>query len=109
MPPARSGTDGSWSWPNRADGQCETGPADGVPCGGFVGPLASEVSSMLGAGIPISPGPSEGGGWWVRILDAVGLVLALLGLTWWARLWGSAPSATQEEPKVPSSEVKKAA
>jgi len=64
---------------------------------------------MLGAGVPMSPVPSEGGGSWVWILVAVAVVLAFLALTWWARLWGRASSAAEEEPKVPSSEAKKAA
>lgn len=64
---------------------------------------------MLGAGVPISPMPSEGGGSWVWALVAVGVVLGFLALTWWAKLWGRASSATEEEPKVPSFEAKKAA
>jgi hypothetical protein len=64
---------------------------------------------MLGAGFPVSPVPSEGGGSWVWALVAVGVVLAFLALTWLARLWGRASSATEEEPKVPSSEAMKAA
>jgi hypothetical protein len=107
--PARSGTDGSQSWPSRADGHGVTGPVARVPRGAFVGTLASEVSTMLGAGAPMSPVPSEGGGSWVWILVAVAVVLAFLALTWWARLWGRASSAAEEEPKVPSSEAKKAA
>jgi hypothetical protein len=57
----------------------------------------------------MSPVPSEGGGWWIWTLVAVAVVLAFLALTWLARLWGRASSATEEEPEVPSSEAKKAA
>jgi hypothetical protein len=71
--------------------------------------LVSEVRRMLGAGVPMSPVPSEGGGSWIWTLVAVAVVLAFLALTWLARLWGRASSATEEEPKVPSFEAKKAA
>jgi hypothetical protein len=64
---------------------------------------------MLGAGVPMSPVPSEGGGSWVWALVAVAVVFAFLALTWWARLWGRASSATEEEPSVSSFEAKDAA
>jgi hypothetical protein len=67
---------------------------------------------MLSAVGPISPVPSEGGGSWVWILVAVGVVLGTLALTWLAGLWGNHRRDTKEEEveqELPSHREQRAA
>jgi hypothetical protein len=67
---------------------------------------------MLSAVGPISPMPSEGGGSWVWILVAAGVVLGTLALTWLAGLWGNRRRDIKEEEveqEQPSHREQKAA
>jgi hypothetical protein len=65
---------------------------------------------MLSAGVPpVSPMPVEGGGSWVWVLVAIGVVVGMLALLWLARLWGRHGRVDQEEPEVPAFQERKAA
>lgn len=54
--------------------------------------------------------PVEGGGYWVWVLVAIGVVVGMLALLWLARLWGRHDGRVDEEaPEVPSFQERKAA
>ncbi len=56
---------------------------------------------MIGAGI-LAPVPSAEAVSWVWQLVAIGLVLAVLAVTWWAHLWGRAAEVMRGEAKTHS-------
>jgi hypothetical protein len=56
---------------------------------------------MLSAGLPpIGPMPVEGGGSWVWVLVAIGVVVGMLELLWLARLWERHGRVDEEAPEA---------